>query len=62
MMSNRIDRYFNDESDQDLYEEICQTGWDGMLNHTLEVWFGRFEINGEKFEDFGFKPLQGKDG
>jgi hypothetical protein len=51
-VSNRIARYFNDESDQDLYEEICQTGWDGMLNHTLEVWFGRFDIRRREVRRF----------
>ena len=62
-MSNRIAKYFEDERDQDLYEEICQPGWDGMLNQTLEIWFGVYaDIPGqtpeEPVEDFGFTTLQ----
>ena len=62
-MSNRISKYFDDERDQDLYEEICQQGWDGMLNHTLQIWFGVYtDIPGqtpeEPVEDFGFTTLQ----
>ena len=55
-MSNRISQYFDDDRDQSLYEEICQAGWDGMLNHTLEIWFGVYEDT----EDFGFTALQNR--
>ena len=55
-MSNRISQYFEDDRDQSLYEEICQAGWDGMLNHTLEIWFGVYEDT----EDFGFTALQNR--
>ena len=62
-MRNRISKYFDDDRDQDLYESICQAGWDGMLNHTLEIWFGVYtDIPGqtpeEPVEDFGFTTLQ----
>jgi hypothetical protein len=61
-VSNRISRYFDEDRDQDLYEEICQAGWDGMLNHTLEVWFGAYpdipEQSDGVVEDFGFTTLQ----
>ena len=62
-MSNRIAKYFEDDRDQSLYEEICQAGWDGMVNHTLEIWFGIYnDIPGqtpeEPVEDFGFTTLQ----
>jgi hypothetical protein len=62
-VSNRISQYFDDDRDQDLYESICQAGWDGMLNRTLEIWFGVYsDIPGQSaqdpVEDFGFTPLQ----
>jgi len=62
-MRNRIAKYFENDRDQDLYEEICQAGWDGMLNRTLEIWFGVYpDIPGqtpeEPVEDFGFTTLQ----
>jgi len=57
-VSNRIAKYFDDDRDQDLYEEICQAGWDGMLNHTLEVWFGAYPDIPEGQEEFGFTTLQ----
>ena len=57
-MSNRISKYFDNEGDQDLYEEICQHGWDGMVNRTLEIWFGEAQdIGGDPVEDFGFTTL-----
>jgi hypothetical protein len=55
---SRISKYFVDDRDQDLYEEICQAGWDGMVNHTLEIWFGEAQdIGGDPVEDFGFTTL-----
>jgi hypothetical protein len=64
-VSNRIAKYFDDDRDQDLYEEICQAGWDGMLNQTLEIWFGAYpDIPGQDaqdpVEDFGFTTLQSR--
>jgi hypothetical protein len=56
-VSNRISQYFDDDRDQDLYEEICQAGWDGMLNRTLEIWFGEAGDPDNPFEDFGFTTL-----
>ena len=61
-MSNRISKYFDNDGDQDLYEEICQHGWDGMVNHTLQIWFGAYpDIPGQNaqdpVEDFGFTTL-----
>jgi hypothetical protein len=65
-VSNRISKYFDDDRDQDLYEEICQAGWDGMVNRTLEIWFGEAhnfdddkdqDIGGQPIEDFGFTTL-----
>tara|TARA_Y100000114_G_scaffold54194_2_gene49514 strand:+ start:7816 stop:8040 length:225 start_codon:yes stop_codon:yes gene_type:complete len=56
---SRISKYFENERDQDLYEEICQHGWDGMVNHTLQIWFGEHRISDtETINDFGFAPLQ----
>jgi hypothetical protein len=58
-VSNRIAKYFDHDEDQDLYEEICQHGWDGMLNRTLEIWFGEHRISeDEVIDDFGFTPVQ----
>ena len=55
---SRISKYFVDDRDQDLYEEICQAGWDGMVNRTLEIWFGEaLDIGGDPVEDFGFTNL-----
>tara|TARA_R100000353_G_scaffold78042_1_gene58948 strand:+ start:102 stop:338 length:237 start_codon:yes stop_codon:yes gene_type:complete len=55
---SRISKYFVDDRDQDLYEEICQAGWDGMVNRTLEIWFGEAQdIGGDPVEDFGFTNL-----
>ena len=59
---SRISKYFVDDRDQDLYEEICQHGWDGMVNHTLQIWFGAYpDIPGQNaqdpVEDFGFTTL-----
>ena len=57
-MSNRISRYFDNDRDQDLYEAICQAGWDGMVSHTLEIWFGESrDVADNPVEDFGFTTL-----
>ena len=58
---SRIAKYFQAAEDQDLYEEICQEGWDGMIARTLEIWFGEHRISEhEVIEDFGFTNLNSR--
>ena len=57
---NRIKKYFGaDQLSQDLYEEVCTAAWQGMLDHTLDVWFGPLEHSTEE-EDFFFKSLDSR--
>ncbi len=59
---NRIKKYFPDnQNDQDLYEEVCQAGWDGMTGKRLDVYWGAFETDDGSFEeDFFFKEYNSR--
>ena len=56
-VKNRISEYFPDHPDnQDLYEEVCQAGWNGMKENRLDVYWGAFQTDDGSFEeDFFFK-------
>jgi len=57
---NRIKKYFEDSQlNQDLYEEVCTAAWQGMLDHTLDVWFGSIESHPNE-EDFFFKSFDSR--
>ena len=54
MTTNRITEYFDeDDPRREVYAEVCDAGWQGMVNHTLEIWFGTCEKAG--VEDFLFR-------
>ena len=55
-ITNRITQYF-DEGDprREIYAEVCDAGWRGMLDHTLEIWYGPFQTDEGEIVDFGFR-------
>ena len=55
-ITNRITQYFDeDDPRQEAYEEYCEDAWRGVLNHTLEIWFGECPRVG--VEDFLFREV-----
>lgn len=53
-ITNRITQYFDeDDPRREIYAEVCDVGWQGMIDHTLEIWFGECPKAG--VEDFLFR-------
>ena len=55
-ITNRITQYFDeDDPRREAYAEVCEAGWRGMLDHTLEIWYGPFQTDEGEIADFGFR-------
>ncbi len=55
-ITNRITEYFSeDDPRRELYAEVCDAGWQGMIENSLDIFFGECEKAG--VEDFLFRKV-----